>query len=556
MKRVNTKLLAGLLALACVPAAAQVIAPSEPVDVANERQAPEAVVVDAPIATATAAEAGTPPFGHNLFTQMTFAAEREDGLNPDYLIQPGDRITLRIWGAISVNELVVVDAQGNIFVPEVGPIRVEGARNAELNSRITDALKRVFTQNVSVYTNLEATTPVLVFVTGFVNRPGSYAGVASDSALFFLARAGGIDAERGSYRNVRILRGGETIATVDLYQFLVDGVLPRPQFTDGDTIVVERRGDAVTAEGSVRNAFAFEIPNEGISGRELIHYARPWANASYATVLGTRENGPLSIYVSLAELENIQLRDGDQVIFEVDQVHDTILVRVEGSHIGQSRFAVPRDAHLLQVLDYIKVDPALADLQSISLRRESIKKRQYAALQESLVRLETAIMSKSPITREGAEIQVKEAELLAAFIARARQVEPQGILVVAKDGQIEDVLLQPNDVITIPEKTNVVQISGEVMVPQALVYNEGASLRDYIARVGGYTERADRSRHMIMRRNGEVIPLFGGSSNVDIRPGDEIISLPSVPSRSAEIVQIVTETMFRIASAAAIFIRL
>ncbi len=497
------------------------------------------------------------PFGSNLFKGSFFVSEREDGINPGYIIQPGDRITLQIWGAIDLNEVVVVDTQGNIFVPEIGPINVAGTENAQLNNRIRNAVQQVFTQNVNVYTNLQGTTPVIVFVTGFVNRPGSYAGTASDSILYFLERAGGIDLERGSFRAIKILRNNEIIETIDLYDFLLNGLLPRPQLTDGDTIVVERKGASIKAGGAIRNSFSFEIPNIGVSGNELIELARPFANVTYATLLGTRDNIPISQYLPLEELVEIRLLDGDQVIFEVDQVHETILVSIEGAHQGQSRFAVPRNSRLLDVLNRISVDSTLGDVNSVSMRRESIRLRQKQAILDSLNRLETAILGASSVTPEGAQMRILEAQLISSFVSRARQVEPQGILVVAKDGNIANPLLQPNDVIYIPERTNVVQVSGEVMVPQALVYESGYSLKSYIERVGGYTTHADEGKHMVLRRNGEVVPVYGRVANsYIIQPGDEIISLPAVPSKSIDIIRMVTDTMFKIASAAAIFVRL
>ena len=554
-KRLNSLIIIFLGLATITHASAQIVVPGSTTtpetDTVTQRGAPQLIEE-----TRAETESGLAPFGSNLFKGTSFSTDREDGLNPEYIIQPGDRITLRIWGATTLDSLAIVDAQGNIFIPEVGPIRVEGIRNADLNRTISGALQRVFTKNINVYTNLQSTTPVQVFVTGFVNRPGSYAGVATDSILYFLERAGGIDLRRGSYRDVRVMRGGEIIANADLYDFLLEGRLPRIQFTDGDTIIVEKRGDSITAEGAVRNSFSFEIPTTGVTGKDLVNFARPWSNATYVTILGTRNNEAFSKYILVSELEGLELLDGDQIVFEVDQVHDNILIRVEGSHIGQSRFSVPRNTHLLDILDYIKVDPELADMNSISLRRESLRIRQKEAIMESLTRLETAVLSRSAITSEGAQVQLAEAQLISDFVQRARQVEPAGILVVSKEENISNVLLQPNDIITIPVKTNVIQISGEVMVPQALVHEPGNSLEDYIDRVGGYTEHADKGKHMIIRRNGEVIPVYGSSRKVAVLPGDEIISLPKVPSKNVEIIRMVTDTMFKVASAAAIFIRL
>ncbi len=540
-------ILTGILMLMSSTASAQQVLPVNPA--MDTQSAP------LPLSTAGTSTLAVEPFGANLFKGSFFVSEREDGLNAEYVVQPGDRIALQIWGATALNQVVIVDSQGNIFIPEVGPIQVAGVRNAALNAHITAALRNVFTQNVNVYTNLQGTTPVVVFVTGFVNRPGSYAGTSSDSVLYFLERAGGIDLDRGSYRDVRILRNNETIFTADLYDFLLNGVLPRPQLTDGDTIVVAKRGASVSAEGAARNSFSFEIAENGITGKDLILFARPLANATYATILGTRENIPFSRYITLAEMENMTLLDGDQVLFEVDQVHDTILIRVEGAHQGQSRFAVPRNTHLLDILSQIKVDENLGDVNALSLRRESIKIRQKQAIQDSLTRLETAVLGRTAVTPEGAQIQLAEAELISDFVQRAKQVEPQGILVVSKDGQIANPLLQPEDILVIPQKTNVVQVSGEVMVPQALIYEPDYTLKDYIDRVGGYTTHADKGKHMLMRRNGEVIPVFGTFKGVQIQPGDEIVSLPAVPSKSVDIIRMMTDTIFKIASSAAIFVR-
>lgn len=522
-------------------------------DILNGRQAPEEIIEQDE--EEDEAETQLLPFGHNLF-QGRFITEREDGLNPEYIIQQGDQINLRIWGATTFNETVTVDPQGNIFIPEVGPIRVIGITNARLNSHIANAVRGVYTQNVNVYTNLLSATPVIVFVTGFVNNPGSYAGIASDSVLYFLDRAGGIDHERGSFIDIAILRNGEEIDSINLYDFLISGTIPKPQFIDGDTILVKQRGASLAVEGTARNTFNFEIPGEGISGEELIRLSRPYPNSFYATVIGTRNNMPFSSYISFERLRDLTFLDGDKILFEIDQFNDTMLIRVEGSHTGQSRFAVPRNTRLKQILDYIEIDPALSDINAISIRRESIRLRQKQAIKESLNRLETAVLSKQSVTQAGADIALKEAQMISSFVQRARDIEPEGILVVSHDGEITDILLQPDDVITIPDRTNVVQVSGEVSVPQAMVFRDELDMTGYINLVGGYTERADNRKHLVIRRTGEVIPLFEGQRHFSIRPGDEIIAMPKVPSKNVEIIQLVTETMFRIASAAAIFLRI
>ena len=497
------------------------------------------------------------PFGEKLF-DGGFQGEREDGLNPDYLVRPGDHITLRMWGAVDYADVVVVDAQGNIFVPNIGPIRVAGIRNGDLASRIRKAVATVFTQNVNVYTNLEGTSPVIVYVTGYVKAPGSFAGVSSDSLLYFLSRAKGVDPRQGSYRRVIVRRGDEVLHEVDLYAFLLEGLLPRLQFMDGDTIVVTPRAGTVEVSGSVRNEYQFEISGDGATGREIVEMARPEAGVSHASILGYRTGSPYSDYMTFSEFLMQTVHDGDRVEFHIDQHQPTMMVSVRESHLGPSRFAVERGTTLLGLLNNVEVDPALADTASIFLRRRSVMRRQKQALEESLTRLETTVLGATSQTDAESAIRIQEAELITRFVERARQVEPQGILVVTEDGAVADLRLQPEDVVVIPERSRVVLVSGEVLAPQALVYVQGDELKDYLARVGGYTERADETRLMIRRRNGEVFQgdLENGKHRIEIREGDELVVFPKVPVKNLQIAATISEILFRLAAITSTVLRL
>ena len=503
------------------------------------------------------ASGGLRPFGAKLF-DGGFQGEREDGLNPEYLVRPGDHITLRMWGAVSYSGVVVVDAQGNIFVPEIGPIRVVGIRNADLSERILHAVRAVFTQNVDVYTNLEGTSPIVVYVAGYVNAPGSYAGVSSDSLLYYLSRAGGVDPKQGSYRSVTVKRRDEVLEEIDLYEFLLEGSLARLQFMDGDTIVVRPRGGTVTVTGSVRNGYRFEIPWGGVSGQHVADLARPDAGVSHVSVQGFREGSPYSVYLPLPEFLVHSVEDGDHLEFLVDQRRSTIMVNVRESHLGPSRFAVERGTTLLELLDNVEVDPELADTASIYLKRRSVVRGQKQALEDSLRRLETTVLGATSQTDAESAIRVQEAELISRFVERARQAEPEGILVVTQNGQIIDLRLQPQDAVIIPERSRVVLISGEVMAPQALVHIPGDSPVDYVARVGGYTERADETKIMIRRRNGEVVQgdLSSAQGTIEVREGDEIVVFPKVPVKNLQVAATLAEVIFRLAAITATVFRL
>jgi len=298
----------------------------------------------------------------------------------------------------------------------------------------------------------------------------------------------------------------------------------------------------------VVNAFEFEIPAEKTPGAEIITLAQPKAAASHAAIVGTRETGPVSAYVDLQAFSDLQIRNGDRIIVEADERQETMLVRVEGSHLGPSRFAVPIDTRLTSLLDHVEVDPNLADVSAVSLKRESVARRQKRAIEESLRRLETAVLGATSQTDEESKIRVEEAKLISAFVERARQVQPEGILVVSKGGVIDDILLQPEDVITIPEKTRVVLVSGEVLVPQAVVHAPGDSIFDYVAKVGGFSDRARDDEFLVIRRHAEVLK----GSDIEIRPGDEIVVLPKIPVKSLEIAKTIIQVIYQLALSTAI----
>ena len=494
---------------------------------------------------------GPAPFGSNLF-QGGFSNDREDGLNPNYQIMPGDGISLRVWGAVDLNDNLVVDPQGNIFIPKVGPVQVGGVRNQDLNARVATAVSGVFTDNVRVYTSLNGSQPVAVFVTGYVPNPGRFSGIPSNSALHFIDRAGGVDDLRGSYRNISVLRSGETIASIDLYDFLLKGELPDVQFRDGDTIVVGERGSTVTVTGDVSNEAMFELNTATVTGAELIRSALLKPGVSYAGVSGIRSGKPFSTYLPIGEFEQLTLNNGDEVHFRFDQHDQVIVVEVEGAHLGPSRYAVPRNTRLRELLDYIEVDTELANASDISLKRETIAERQKASLNESLARLEARYLTASSHTDAEARIRTQEAELIGEFVERARTVEPNGRLVVADGGDIANVLLQAGDTITIPRRSDSVLLSGEVLVSQAMLYKEGRRARDYIELSGGFTHQALTDRLVLVHANGEV----ASGENPMVRPGDELIVLPKVPVKNLQVASTIVDIMYKIAVAASVALSL
>lgn len=485
-----------------------------------------------------------PPFGANLFSGG-FRGAMGDGLNASYQVKPGDQVTVRAWGAFEFDRVLPVDAQGNIFIPGSGPLNVEGQNSQQVDSSVRGAITSVYPENVQVYTNVQGVQPVAVFVTGYVENPGRFAGTPNDSVLYFLDQAGGIDQDLGSYRQIRVMRNDRTVATVDLYDFLINGSIARPQFQDGDTIVVEERGPAIAVGGDVHREHRYELLGNQLSGAELVNLARLRSGVSHVLLRGNREDGPIAQYFPIDMFYGQTVRSGDEVLFSADKRSETIVVEIEGSYYGPSRYALPRDARLSELLDAIPVPENMTAVESISLQRESVRQQQQQSMEDSLRRLETTYLSAESSTNEEAKIRAQEAELIQNFIERARELEPSGRLVVAYNDQISDIRLQDGDVITIPELSDSMLISGEVLVPQAAVYRPGMNVIDYIESAGGFTNRADEDHILVVRQNGAV----ENARNVNLRPGDEILVMPAAPTHNLQLASTLTQILFQIAVA-------
>ncbi|MCM8612191.1 polysaccharide biosynthesis/export family protein [Accumulibacter sp.] len=494
-------------------------------------------------------------FGANLFSG-TFAREGAAQFHPDYLVAAGDRIQVRLWGAFEFDAPLIVDPKGNIFIPHVGPVPVLGVRNQDLQRVVELGASRVFRANVYSYASLAAAQPVRVFVSGFVNRPGLYAGTSMDSLLHYLDQAGGIDTERGSFLDIQVKRGERTRATVSLYDFLLAGKIPLIQLSDGDVVFVGTRQRTVKVSGLAENAKRFEFGGGGsITVADLARLAKPRPQATHARVV--RNTGTLKSieYFSLAEATEVRVADGDEVEFTADKKPGTISVRVEGEHRSPQEYVLPYGAKLGDLIVQIELSER-SEAESIQLFRVSVRERQRQALQTTLKFLENAALTARSATTEEALLRKEEAELLLKWVERGKSIEPSGQVYIAQSATRNDLSLENGDILRIPARDGLVLVSGEVVFPNAIAYEESLGVREYIENSGGYTQNADASRVVVAHRDGSFESSdTGGWWSVNyakVRPGDHILVLPKIDVKSRQIYRDVVDALFKIAVIAGI----
>ncbi|MCB8747856.1 polysaccharide export protein [Rhodoferax sp. U2-2l] len=494
-------------------------------------------------------------FGANLFTGA-FAREGATQFNPDYAVAVGDKIQVRLWGAFDFDAPLTVDAQGNLFLPHAGPVKVLGVRNQELQRLVEAALGKVFKSNVFSYASLAAAQPVRIFVSGFVNRPGLYSGTSMDSLLHYLDQAGGIDPDRGSFLSVQIKRGAKVRATINLYDFLLNGTLPLTQLTDGDVIFVAPRQNTVKVSGLTANAKRFEFTDSTRTVADLAKVAKPKATATHVRVVRNTGATKNTEYYPLADAASVALQNGDDVEFTSDKKPGTITVRVEGEHLSPQEYVLPYGARMGELLQNIQYSER-SDQDSLQLFRVSVKERQRQMLQTSLKSLETAALTARSGTSDEARLRKEEAELLLQWVDRAKKIEPSGQVVIAQADTRGSLLLENGDILRVPTKDGLVLVSGEVLFPNAVAFNTALSLDDYVRRAGGYTQNAETSRLVVARRDGSFTEAVGdsgtfslGNGNVAIRAGDEILVLPKIDVKSRQIWKDMTQIIYQIAVSA------
>jgi len=201
-------------------------------------------------------------FGHKLFARpaSTFGPITQVPVSNDYLVGPGDEVKVLMWGRMDADYSLVVNAEGVIHLPRLGPLVVAGLTYQELKELIKSKAEAITGVNVNV--TMGKLRTIQVFVLGEVKSPGAFT-VSSLSTISNTLFASGGPNHLGSLRQVQLKRGGRTIAVLDFYDLLLRGdtsgdvrVMP------GDVIFVPQVGPLVSVFGNVKRPAIYELKHD------------------------------------------------------------------------------------------------------------------------------------------------------------------------------------------------------------------------------------------------------------------------------------------------------
>ena len=246
----------GVEAVPVRPTATPVAAPT--VDDAV-RQRTEDEKADLDIQTLKRREKGPRRFAADLFlVRQRGSAATEGGIAEDYVLGTGDRLNLNVFGSATFDLPVQVDGRGEIVIPKVGTAKVGGLTLGKAKAAVQALVGRNFSRS-SVDLQVIKLREVRVFVMGEVYKPGSYLVSSLSSLVNVLSLAGGPTAV-GSYRDVRVMRGGHKVFTLDLYPLRAEGLgNPNVALQNGDTLFVPLAQNQVLLEGAFQRVAAAPV---------------------------------------------------------------------------------------------------------------------------------------------------------------------------------------------------------------------------------------------------------------------------------------------------------
>ncbi|MCK4441937.1 MAG: SLBB domain-containing protein [Sulfurovaceae bacterium] len=496
-------------------------------------------------------------FGKTLF-QGKFKENKQLRYSPNYLINIGDIVSIKLWGAYNYMGKLKVDSRGNIFIPKVGNIHLLGISNQDLQSTIQREVKKVFNSNVSVYANLNSYQPISIFVTGGVKKPGLYEALSSDSVLQLIDKAGGIRDGQGSYRDIVLLRDNNPIRNFDLYDFLSDGRLFLFQFKNGDVIKVGTLKYTVEVSGEVRRPYIFELPSLMVSVDDIIRYVLPKPTVTHFFI--TRwVNGVEKIdKYPISDRYRVSIRNGEKIRFVSDYLKDNLTITIDGEHGNLHTIMVQKGTSLQDLLYQIILTP-LSDSKAVQLYRKSIAKKQKQLIDANLKDLEARVMTTSSATTEEAKIRKEESASILDFIRRASKVKPKGQVIINEATDLSNVILEDGDRVFIPKKSHIVVVEGEVSLPNAQTFVPNYTIDDYIKSCGGFSPRANKEKVLLVKKNGQVLTYNSSSwwenKPLEIKAGDSILVLGKVDTKNIQITSSVTQILYQVAVGAAVVLR-
>jgi len=400
-------------------------------------------------------------FGYDLFKKSASSflptSQEDVPVNSDYIIGPGDTFNITIWGVSEGIFKVSVNQNGEIVLPKVGVVNVAGLSYGQLKPFVESQLNK-FYEGINVGITFGTLKTLRIYVVGEVKQPGSYSLNSLSTAYAALFAAGG-PTKQGSMRDIKILRNGRAVATIDLYKFLLKGDSSQDrQLQSGDTVFVPVIGDVAAVVGAVKRPAIYEIKGQ----------------ADLVDVLWLAGGVNAATYLNRVQIERMVAHQKKIVMDE------QVAALSEKVQMG-----IP-----IRDLDIIKVFSVYASIENKVLLRGEVKYPGSYEYKEGMRLLD--VLSKNSFKTAGIpQIEVVRAAAPGSSKTNIYPIDYQKLF-VEKDSAY-NIYLEPLDEISVflPErKDESVTLKGEFKRPGKYALMLGERISSVIERAGGFTDYA------------------------------------------------------------------
>lgn len=405
-------------------------------------------------------------FGHDIFSNknLSFEPNLNIATPQNYRLGPGDEVIVDVWGASQNTIQETISPDGAIQVDGVGPVYLSGMTVKEANEYLKSELETIYSDpDTQIKLTVGQIRGIQVNVMGEVENPGTYTLSSFATVFHALYQAGGMN-EIGTLRSVKVYRNNQLLATLDIYDYILNGKMADDvRLMDDDVIVVGTYECLVNVAGKVKRPMFYEMKrNESVG--TLLDYAGGFTGDAYTkNIRLIRKSGrEYQIYnVDELDFNSFQLMDGDSLNI------DSVLPRF--SNMVELKGAVYRPG-----------------MYQIGGRITTV--RQLIEAAEGT--MGDAFLNRAVLHRKRED-----------FSLEVISINIKGVM----DGTVADIVLQNEDVLMIPSihdirEERVLAIHGEVLFPGTYVYAANTTLEDLILQAGGLKEAASTVRVDVARR--------------------------------------------------------
>ena len=446
---------------------------------------------------------GSSRFGAQIFDMMqtSFMPINEPNFDSSYVLDFGDTLEIQLIGQKNSIDELSVKRDGSINIPEIGKIFVAGLSLEATNSLIKNKISNAYI-GIEAFVSLVNIRDIQVLITGNAYNPGIYTLNGNSNLLHALSMAGGID-EKGSYRQIDLIRDNNVISSIDLYDIFIHGKSGFGQrLRSGDSILIRPVDSLVSISGAVKRPGTFELkPSETFL--DVFNYANGFSpSADKDTLRIERLDGEVNRFIKVSDvnsLSSIKIAPGDRLNV---RAYERKSVTITGAVNTPGTYTISRGETLLSLLE--KAEGYKDDAYPFAGILNN--KKTLSVNQEAVDKLYTAFVQKL-ITKGDALFASESLPFILAELKKSTvngRVRAEFDTDVIKASPLLDTTLDDGDEIIIPTLTQQVYIYGEVNNPGAMRYKPGHTINEYIINSGGQLESGDNENIFVIHPNGEI----------------------------------------------------